>query len=151
MRATELRLGNIENRKYWNPNPRNPDWAIEPCIIHAIGSTTCNVVIKGGEIIKLHHDKIEPVPLTPDTLEKCGFQRDSFNAYNLSINHFDRGIKILSFSGDYLYLRERSHKTERADDYVTTLWNKDLIGQFYLHELQNIHHALMKKDLKIKL
>lgn len=74
-------------------------------------------------------DYIQPIPLTPEILEKCGFELydDENNRWSLpSVGqyHFDEGAFYFS----------------------TT--SRDIK---YLHELQNLIYALTKKELQVKL
>ena len=92
-------------------------------------------------------ENMHPIPITPDILERCGFVKDGFGAYNLSISPWESHFKILSFAGDYLYLREGDEIEHRGKDNLVTLWNKDLMKEFYLHELQTLYFALMRKEL----
>jgi hypothetical protein len=138
MEATELRIGNKVQPK---PEDRQRY------------GTMCEVtqVYKGGFTVDYHYPGawFEPIPLTPDILEKAGFVLDGFKQYRISINPFDSGTKDLCFSGDYLYLEEGSGKPGSND--IVTLWNKDLMKNFYLHQLQNLIFALTGEELNINL
>lgn len=106
---------------------------------------------KGSDIDNqtLQSSYLEPIPITPDILVKCGFTKGGFNNYNLSINPHDGGLMILSFSNDYLYIRQGKDGKESKDDDIVTIWNKDIISDFYLHQLQNLFHSITGKELLI--
>lgn len=91
---------------------------------------------------------MEGVALTPEILEKCGFKLDGFKQYGIDlpkiISLSDRRIY---FAGDYLYLQEGSGRNPSLD--LVTLWNKDLMKNFYLHSLQNVFYALTGEELII--
>jgi cadmium resistance protein CadD (predicted permease) len=91
---------------------------------------------------------IEPIILTPEILEKCGFVKDRFGEYSLDINPFDLGVKVLFFSQDYLYIKEGMSDNKFE---LVTIWNKDLSGDQYLHQLQNLFYSLCQKELTIQL
>lgn len=94
---------------------------------------------------------VRPIIITPELLEKCGFIKDGFHAYNLYItNKLQTHPMLLYFSGDYLYLRQENNN-RRFDDSVITLWNKNLMKVFYLHQLQNLYFALTGTELDINL
>lgn len=96
-------------------------------------------------------DAIIGIPLTHELLLSCGFVVDGFGAHIISINPYDMGIKLLKFAGDYLYIVDGlSEKTPHKFDLVT-VWNKDLMKEFYLHELQNLYFALTRTELTVKL
>ena len=84
-------------------------------------------------------------------LEKAGFEKDGFGAYNIWLpKTYSTTNRTLSFSGDYLYLRERVNEN-RFNDIISSIWNKDLMKQFYLHQLQNLYFSLTGIDLNIEL
>jgi hypothetical protein len=74
-----------------------------------------------------------PIPLTPEILEKCGFQKHEVN----------EGIYITLWLG---ILREVEQNVWRID-------RLDFPGRDarYLHQLQNLYFALMRTELEIKL
>ena len=94
-------------------------------------------------------ENILPIPLTPEILEQCGFVKDGFKAYNLNISPFPDGIRLLCFSGDYLYIKEGDKAIHPAKLDVVCLWNKDLMKEFYLHQLQNLYFAPTNRELKL--
>lgn len=101
-----------------------------------------------GEFLK----DCEGVPLTPEILEACGFQKDGFNAFNICISPWPGShLKQLSFSGDYLYLREGELEKNRITDSLCVLWNNDLRDKMNLHQLQNLFFALTGSELSINL
>lgn len=129
IKANELRIGN---------------W------VNEFGDT---VIIEKGEEIDSHHQNFEPIPITPEILEKAGFVKDGFNCYNRCISWWsETQLKQLSFSGDYLYIREGELKENRIKDSIVVLWNKDLHKErFALHQLQNLYFALTGTELEINL
>lgn len=96
-------------------------------------------------------ESCNPIPLSPEVLKACGFQKDGVNTYNLSIARFGGSYNVLSFLGDYLFIREGLKEDKRAKDDIVTVWNKDLVRYFYLHQLQNLYRILTGKPLEIDL
>jgi hypothetical protein len=97
-------------------------------------------------------DLCSPIPITPELLEACGFEKDGFNAYNICISPWpETHLKQLSFAGDYLYLREGDLSKNRIHDSLCVLWNNDLRGKMFVHQLQNLYHALTGLELEVTL
>jgi len=101
--------------------------------------------------LSLPSSHIEPIKLTPELLERCGFVKDGFNSHSISINSFPFGLNALYFSGDYLYIRQGVDSQPSSADELCTLWNKDIKKEFYLHELQNLYYALTNIELDVKM
>lgn len=82
-------------------------------------------------IAKSDHNNrnINPIPLTPEILEKCGFEK--YDEEN------DRWV--LSGFGSY-------HMAEKSFYFGTTSLKIE-----FLHELQNLHYTLKKEELTINL
>lgn len=98
----------------------------------------------------------EPIPLTPEILEKAGFVYQklggmSWYELNISESFITKGWKKLVFAGDYLYLQEWNGREPLDQRDIITLWNRDVMKQFYLHQLQNLYFALTQTDLPINL
>lgn len=112
MQANELRIGN---------------WVL-PAYEVEFNPIQIDSLFKGAE------PACVPIPLTPDILEKAGFDV-SFWGYNkagfpFSIWHYEGKEEMLV----------QYNKTEEEICYVT-----------YLHELQNLYHAITGKELEIDL
>jgi hypothetical protein len=75
--------------------------------------------------------RFEPVPLTPEILEKCGFERlDRF---------FEKDEIILLLVGGDTILYYYSTKSDKRTEIQ------------YLHQLQNLYFALVGEELNIEL
>jgi len=97
------------------------------------------------------NNDIVGVPLTPEILEKAGFKKDGFHSYVKKVeNNLQTTDGFLVFSGDYLFLRHYNNEN-RSDDSIVTIWNKDLMNFFYVHQLQNLYSALTGEELMIEL
>ena len=85
-------------------------------------------------------DKLEPIHLTPEILEKCGFERigeKPFYSCRLSLNSVDE-LAWYSLDNKLGYQTKGSGFTR---DYQIK----------HLHQLQNLHFALTGEELKIEL
>ena len=85
---------------------------------------------------------IEPIPLTPDILEKCGFVKDNndleFHDPDFCSWHQREfpvvGMLTTSSKGNYLFDEET-----------------DTLRIQYLHQLQNLYYSLTNSELQINL
>lgn len=92
--------------------------------------------------------KPEGIPLTEDWLKRFGFEQGALGSWTKSITIFGN-LRELSFGGDYLYLREGKEVYGSGEDDLCVLWNKDVMKQFYVHQLQNLYFALTGEELKL--
>ena len=118
--ANELRIGNwvkLFNDDFYK--------------IHVISKTVIQVEggIIGGEVFKLEH--IQPIPLTPEILEKCGFKKGSIYFY---FSKF-RIVKINDSNNWLILLSDTYHH---------------LCKLKHLHQLQNLYFALTGEELIYK-
>ena len=83
----------------------------------------------------------DPIPLTPEILEKAGFKKwgHSENDVNYMLTHENFGLATISWhsSGNHCYLEFESTSASQEIKYV--------------HQLQNLVHALTGEELKIDL
>lgn len=138
IKAEELRRGNIVNRQFWNPDPKNEAFAYEACRIHVIKSDNVNIQLKDKTIIaKVNIKNISPVQLSPAILEKCGFEtlRSNLDWYyikigymEISINVIDHQVAIDTPKGQIMFYKCES-----------------------LHRLQNLVYSLTVTELTITL
>lgn len=130
IKASDLRIGNLVNYKYYNPDPKAPDWAYEAVEI---------VEIKKSHLVFKHLNKkakfkivvLYPIPLTEEWLERFGGKK---------VNNIDWKIKI---RGIEFYTRYNKKWYSSICDFYLS----DKIQ--YVHELQNIYHALTGEELTI--
>lgn len=77
----------------------------------------------------------DPIPLTPEILEKCGFEINSFGRLVISINPlFQIGESLEQPGSTMLYCHNRCVSNNIR----------------YLHQLQNLFFALAGKELEIQ-
>jgi hypothetical protein len=132
IQARDLIVGNIFNRKHG----KGWTWTvIDEGIIRSVFSESLEYAL----------DDFEPIPLTPEILERCGFSQDGFYQYGIDASSsLSTSKRRLYFGGDYLYLEEEDKNLNRD---LITIWNKDLMKVFYLHQLQNLYFTLTGKEL----
>jgi len=78
-------------------------------------------------------DKIHPIPLTPDVLEKCGFEKTS---YGVELIH-ERWAFFADGKGARLYFSASDDEYHRASKIIECL-----------HQLQNLFFSLSGKELE---
>ena len=139
IKAQELRIGN---------------YVLVDTRVAEVSEVLCNGVylsvpgVRTGSFRLANYNDIDPIPLTPQWLERCGFEKGGFGAYNYDISPWpDSQLKQISFSGDYVYLREGDLKENRIKDGLVVLWNNDLRGKISVHQIQNLFHVLTGQEL----
>lgn len=127
--------------------------------VYFIDETFCTVIgINWGSTVELAGCEgfisitdLEPIPLTPEILEKCGFSKSNYPnktivAYRLDIG--DDGFKIIvSFVNGKLnnvILEGNGSYDEAGEKELTEICK-------YLHQLQNLIHSLTGTELTINL
>jgi hypothetical protein len=110
----ELRLGN------WVDNVGDKEY---------VTALAVNFLATNGQI-GIDIEKVYPIPLTPDILEKCGFR------YMEELNglHYKGHVVFKTISGDWIIDIERKGL---------------LINIYTLHQLQNLYFALTGDELQI--
>ena len=136
IKANELRIGN--RIKY------NNDKSLRDELIN-------KEVIVTADVIKWASNPsencYEPIPLTPEILERCGFEKkeeDGVITFTLEIkgiaDHGDNEYKLFGIKSKPAFVQ--------IDYTVNRYWAAKPI--YYLHQLQNIYNALTGEELEIK-
>lgn len=130
VKISELRIGNIVL------------FSLEQQVdeIAAIETNTVRLVQEDEGNISV--TDIDGIPLTPEILEKCGFEKtDNSNEY-WTFWKLKNGWHI-----------SESHHNEPSAgvEIGYCYWGDDYIRVDYLHQLQNLYFALVKSELEIKL
>ena len=106
----------------------------EPCLVYGICQRAIQADIRGtGHAIKaINQEKLEPIPITEELLEKCGFRKGKYywfgpNEIEVSL---EKSAVLMDFIGDEDWRIKDIH---------------------FLHELQNSYFMLTKKHLEVKL
>jgi len=118
IQANELRIGNIVGRKYFNPNPKNSKQEIQICfIVGLLDLVRVSLDLKGRDVLKCDYDSLEPIPLTPEILERCGAEKfpsgdKSYTLHGILISYADcrnvfthdgKELKYLHKLQNYIY------------------------------------------------
>lgn len=123
IRANELRIGNILQDAI----------RLEKALI--VYKIEPEVIVCGSEDFNYPYlvEMLDPIPLTPEILEKAGFQTIDMNDLGLYISlKISRDIG-LNWNNKSIWIGEYNTKV------------------VYLHQLQNIYFALAGKELEIDL
>jgi len=137
--ANELRIGNyIKDR---GGKVLKIDWFEK-------NKACCQNMFMGQEVHPLTEDfgYMDPIPLTPEILERCGFiEEDIF--YQMGRG----GVFVAEKSKGYLTINERRYKVFPVNEtFVLVLFfdkGFELASFDYLHQLQNLIFALTGKEL----
>lgn len=134
--AKDLRIGNWVNREYWNPHPTEPSIELDSCFIYSIQSDRVSVRISDKKVIaRIPREKLQPIPLTPEILEKCGFEYIFPDEHRLEIGNF-----IFSIDEDEFQI-----SVKQLDSCLRWI---HLSNPKYLHQLQNLYYALTGEELQ---
>jgi hypothetical protein len=136
MKATELRIGNWVNGEFANGE-------LKPFQIFRIdGNDDCS--------------GLEPIPLTPELLEKCGFKKwkgrvmENTNIWMKKYEHeagyFDVDNKPVINTSTIGIRQYYGHSL--PDEFFYTDHHSKIE---YLHQLQNLYYALTGEELEINL
>jgi len=135
--TSELRRENYLNRKYFNPDPKNPNWQTEVCVVSMIQENFINVKIKGNRKLKFKStsDIISPIPLTEEWLLRAGFKKHKKN------HSYTKGVIRICLCYD--------NKWRFVRHIFTNLEDEPCID--YVHQLQNLYFVLYEKELIFKM
>lgn len=138
MEAHDLRIGNYVGRKYWNINPKTnlKTKEYQSCRIVSLGldKILTTESLSRNKYIKSDYNLIEPIPLTEEWLKKIS---PSFIDLGNLILRIDRFKFIWKFSYKYWYVVD-----DISGVYISKIE--------FVHELQNLYHALTGEELTIK-
>ena len=135
----ELRFGNlVEHERLIYPQ-RKVGWVIEETTIQTFNELRH----------KYWKDRWRAIPVTPEMLEKLGFEKDGFGSYTVNVGLINEDKKRLSICDDYVYLREVDTAFGINDD-IVVLYSKDIRGEIYIHQIQNFYFDLTGKELELK-
>jgi hypothetical protein len=132
IQANELRLGNLV---YFTGNGNN-----NICPVTELWRNELEVSYVGNSLcLKYDNEDLQPIPLTPELLEKCGFVKDGYE----DAVWYQRQFPVIG----ELCTSDRLHP---LGNFVFDT-DTDTLKIFYLHQLQNLYHSLTGKELNIKL
>jgi hypothetical protein len=137
IKANDLRIGNFIV---------DPEFPLIP--------STVNEIQNDGFIVTNYNDhltnkKAEPLILTDEILEKCGFNNIDRTNIFLKVMHEVNGTKLKSLA---VYLDEDIYTVAIAIvDYYTGVEKTDFLhlDYKYLHQLQNLYYSLVGSELEV--
>lgn len=91
------------------------------------------IIIRHGEIVTSYFDEINPIPLTPELLERAGFVKQ-FGYWQRHEPHFDM-FSIWEYDNDFEVILNDTLVTRVA----------------HLHQLQNLYYALTGEELNVEI
>jgi hypothetical protein len=96
--------------------------------------------------------KINPIPITPEILERLGFEKHShFTVANSRFIELGRNrvlsVQCAGTPNEIVFLSEQSDKAVKD---VICIRNYDYDGYTYVHQLQNLYHSLTGIELTFK-
>lgn len=96
------------------------------------------VLYNKGTFARALMGQAEPIPLTPELLERCGFE-----PYE-KVGLMHKGDNFIGL----LYLNRKMYINTLT---ATDSYNNIEIGCYYLHQLQNLYYVLTGEELNIQL
>jgi hypothetical protein len=125
IQANELRIGN------WFCNQKNQPQQVEFFTLEYL----CNDNFSP-------HDAVNPILITPEILEKCGFDWDNYSGkFNLDI----KGMGSIDCCN---YLTDKTMLVYAGTDMDCAFTTQPIL---YLHQLQNLYFALTGEELNYQL
>jgi hypothetical protein len=135
IKSSELRIGNIVwESSSFTPGPDD----FEEIVVGAINDIDKVVLDDQNNIYS--YDYLYTIPLTPEWLERCGFEKVTFEG-------------VSAMNGGRGWDREG---VELANEFMSGEWKivyntrKDSIEIEHLHQLQNLYFAVTGEDIKMK-
>ncbi len=131
MKASELRIGNKAFYK-----EKVVEIASVSGINYSFGNQDITISTSDNSLLSVDILQLQPIPLTPELLEKCGFKSNHPTYYYIPIE--DNCLHVYySNNGLYGYNVKYMHA---------------YLGEIkYLHQLQNLYFALTGEELEIDL
>lgn len=90
-------------------------------------------------VISVAEDRIMPIPLTPEILEKNGWKRNG-GQYSFTFKSYV-GDKV-EYTGFFIEMFKNVHNMLKHRYFQIFLENKNIYGCFYVHELQHFLFGL---------
>ena len=134
METNEFRLGNLINRKFWNPEPNKEMSCYDINFICFIDMNNINVkTLNRKEKFSIKKDEIVPIKLNTDWLVRFDFIKDDecFWCKN-------------SINDDFKLTDKHSYDVDQFEFYYGI---NSSIRIEYVHQLQNLYYALTGKEL----
>jgi hypothetical protein len=131
IQASDLRIGNMINEAY-----------LGNVSVYSVSTgefNTIEVSAIHNQIYTISEDNANPIPLTKEILEKCGFKVNKLGNFFKRVAAKNEGYKPEVHLGDYFDEKGFCYLVG-ANIHITTV-----------HELQNLYKALTNEELTITL
>lgn len=130
IKPSELRIGNYANYKFWNPNPKNPNWEFSR--VEIVG------VLKDNFYFKTENDnrtakigELHPIPITEEWLLKFGFTN------GVKVDGNGQTIDITLSDNEFF-----------LGGFDACISGQCFMGNIkYVHQLQNLYFSLTNTEL----
>lgn len=137
MDVFELRIGNYIKDKEGNTI------MVEAVLMGGVGATI-NSGVHSSDIEPLYPaEDLEPIELTPELLEKCGFKIKSMPLFDYHVKYFTQ-----TDTKGCVQKSKFSLGRGGTEVFINDTW---LCGIDYLHQLQNLFYAITNEELTITL
>lgn len=134
--SKELRIGNIIGwRTGFGQLVTGPVFQIEPDKIAISQSTPIDDNASGQSFMKL--EGVEPIPLTPEWLERLGFEKKDSVYEKKGFN------TIADYGGQFISLYDGGAQLEFG-------YYNNQIDCSFVHRLQNLYFVIMGEELTLK-
>ena len=140
----ELRIGNLVSTNVDTGTIIMPTGF--PFIVYTIGFSGCEILNDLSkpwaqqEPFPAKYNRLEPIPITPEWLERLGFERKYKN---------ENTIHWVKFSAKHLSFVITECSSLFGMEY--NAYGADHCPQiFHIHQLQNLYHALTGQELTVK-
>lgn len=140
IKASELRINNLLALKV--------NYTMELCAVTGISGNSLSLKsIRDGQLFEdISLNLPQPIPLTPELLEKCGFEKAEFDAPG------DNWYEIIIVRHRLqLCLETKYNMAHIVEESGNSVLFRHFIGFEYLHQLQNLYFALTGEELEVKL
>ena len=143
MKASELRIGNLVYRRFWNPEPNNERHSFEFAEVCSISKEGAVNVSVGRVRLKLKLEDVTPIPLTEELYLSLGFSKGSSGWFRITYfseeDADDVNVISVNVFSNRCTVDVESEETRSA--YTAK-------GIQYVHQLQNLFFALAGEELK---
>lgn len=119
--------------------------------VYGVSKDCVQITLKDNEsVFDFDLEDAKPIELTEEWHNKFGVFKNGFGNFEYRFENKFNLFLTFVFTGDYVMIRQGKEK--RIDDDIVSIFNKDLTKRnMYVHEFQNIVHALTQTELEINL
>ena len=109
-----------------------------------------DVFLDISDFAELSHDEnyfdvLFPIPITPERLERVGFENDELGKYSIDCGEYVMSISRNDFTGTL------EKDSQWFVSIIIQYGNQPMtVVKMYIHEIQNLYFALTGKELEFK-